>query len=229
MCHPVSEAELRKWSERIRRACSRDRQLLPRAKVIFQQEHGEDCTPTFEEPFAWLTTAWGNAGSPWGRPLALRTYLQVAHLVEVFRRNGVTYGALAALFETRDNPLEAEVVWERVKRRWNAGDLRAEKRLGIKRLPKGKWQALVDLRRRKLEAQIRYLLDDRKWPAGTPKAVSEAWRRHQQEMLAILRRPEEISRVMSFARDYFTEPWKRPGDLQIRPGRSRSPRRKRSA
>jgi hypothetical protein len=225
----VSEAELRKWSERIRRACSRDRQLLPRAKALFRQKHGEDCVPTFKEPFAWLTTAWEGAGSPWGRRFALHLYLQVVGYIEEFWRNGVSYGALADLIETRDNPLDAEVVWERIKRCWKAGDLRAEQRLGIKRLPEGQWQALVDRRRRKLEAQIGYLLDDREWPAGTPPAVCAAWRRHRQEMFAILRRPEEISRVMSFARDYFADPWKRPGDLQIRPGRSRSPRRKRLA
>ncbi len=217
-CVPVSGEELRKWSERIRRACARDRQLLPRAKASYKQIHGEDCGgPTFKGPFAWLTMAWESAGLPRGRPFALGTYLEVAHLALFFRANGVTYEALAGLCKEHQNPLATRITWERIEQRWQRSNLRAERLRGIERLPESDWQAVLALRRNKLKKTLESLLDEPEWPADFPATRRDEWIRHRAELLAILRHREEIGRAVGFARDYLSEPWKRLGYQRIRP------------
>lgn len=214
---PVSGDELQRWSARIRRACARDRQLLPRVKAAFRQAHGEDRAPTFKGAFAWLTTARESAGLPNGRPFVLGTYLEVAHLALEFRANGVTFEALADLCGGHGDPLATRILWARIEERWHTGSLRAERRREIKRLAEADWQAVVELRRNKLKKMLESLLDEPEWPADCPATRRAEWLRHRAELLAILRHRGEIGRAVALARDYWSEPGKRLGYQRIRP------------
>ena len=91
VCAPLDEAWWARAAERIRRACLRDRTLLPTVKDEWEEARGrpeeekrfgcEAPRPRFPAELSWLTDAWEKAAKP-GRPFGARMHYRRAHVYD---------------------------------------------------------------------------------------------------------------------------------------------------
>lgn len=99
VCAPLNEAWWARAAERIRRACLRDRMLLPAVKDEWEEMCGrpeeerrfgcEAPRPRFPAELSWLTDAWERAAKP-GRPFGARVHYRRAHVYGRLRAAGAS-------------------------------------------------------------------------------------------------------------------------------------------
>ena len=89
-CIPLDDGWWVRLANRVRRACQRDRTLIPTLKAHWDAVHDGAPLPCLPEPFSWLNHVWELPGKPSGRPFAPLLHYLRAHAADRLRSARVT-------------------------------------------------------------------------------------------------------------------------------------------
>lgn len=87
--------------EKIRRALTKDRTLLPDVKAEWQALYGDGRQPKFPAELEWLARAWTDAGNPPHRPFDPKVHYDVANWVRSLQERGLSQEEIIDVMDGR--------------------------------------------------------------------------------------------------------------------------------